>query len=523
MSDTGEPGFMDARPETARQPSVAAPEEAPADDLVFLDSVDGSGGTARLDKDKVEDDAAGLEFQTDREEERPKADASKGRSSGRLARISTGRHKRVSSGSNRALGAGDDWARRERSAEEAESALTRIADAAEPPPAQDPYVGKELGPFKVDRFVSQDRGLRAYLALDEETQENVLLRVYPLQGSYADEMKRLVARGERSCRVDSPSLSVCLGSGKTKECFFVGHELPMGRTLAELLEAGEVLDEKEIVTLLEQVGRGLSALHARELVHGDVSIHTIRRERPGSYVLVDAGLARSRPEFSFLSAGGEVLGTPGFIAPESVDSGKVRPSAELYALGCVGFTMVTLRAPFEGDDPVQVLLNQLNVEVPAADVPEGVRSVSTELKVVIGKLTGYTPSERYRAVSEMVADLRNAAQGKTIKPFPKAKQEPDPLEKTRKPVSAGVLLLVLLLLLDVAIGAAVVFTYMKSRAITLTDPVEGYHMPLRGVNQGGFGAGALEAPGGRDPDEPTKTAKTTPSQKTAGDVDRSPK
>ena len=373
--------------------------------------------------------------------------------------------------------------RRQRTPAEAARALEEAKARVQPVPEGDPYLGKEVGPFKATAFLGIERGVRSYLGHEEESQDSVLIRVYPLKGSYGEELSRLAARAERVVRAATPSFAICLGAGRMKDAYFVGHELPLGATLAELLAQDVPFPEEELLTLAEQVASGLGLIHTRELVHGDVSIGTILRERPGSYVLRDCGLGRVRPELTFLSAGGEVVGTPGFLAPEVVDSGKVLPSAELYALGCVLWTLVMGRPAFSSEDAVQSLLDQLNQELPPLEPPSGTK-ISAGFKVLVGKLTGYLPGERYPNVSDLLSDIRKVRAGEKIEPIPKQHKGVE-AEGASPRANSGIVILIALavvnLILLVLAGAAV----SKATDATLPDPAEGLQVPLPGISAGG--------------------------------------
>ncbi|MBT7690464.1 MAG: protein kinase, partial [Gemmatimonadales bacterium] len=385
--------FTDARPETKRRtksvgPSVAAGPGEGEDDLVFLDAAADSG----LDIQVV---APAAPTSPKSPKKDIKSTSARMRTTSARHRVS-GVHERVSLGATQ-----DEWSRRDRSKDEREAALERLKAQVHAPPRDEAYAGRDLGPFKVKRFISLNRGASTYLAADEESPDPVMLRIFPFKGTYGPEFKALADRGERVTRVPSPFLNVVLASGRTKECFFVGGELPLGDTLEELLQKGESFDQSQVCSIVEQVARGLKVMHARELHHGGISLKTIRRERADVYVLEDAGICRAQPEFSFLSGGGEVVGEPGFIAPEAVDSGVGSSEADLYALGCVAWTLLAGRPPFAGDDPVQVLLDQLNGEVPSlleANEGKEVRGISEGTATIIKKLTGYTATIRYRSV-----------------------------------------------------------------------------------------------------------------------------
>lgn len=365
----------------------------------------------------------------------------------------------------------------EETPEEERQALEALLARVQPAPHGDPFVGREVGPFKVEEFLELDRGERRYVATHAETKARALLRVFPLTGSWGEEFKRLADRGERACRVEHAHLEKCVAAGRTKECFYVGVRPPLGPTLQELLATGP-LPEKEVALVLEQVGRALQSLHGRDLVHGHVSPHVIRRMRPDTWILCDAGLARARPALSFLSAGGDVLGRPGFIAPETVDSGQQTRSSDLYSLGCTGWTLLSQRPPFTGDDEVQILLDQLNLEVPPVAGTDK-QPAPVALSVVIKKLAGYTPDVRYRDAGELVHDLKALEKGESPRPFPPP-DRPAESGPAQKISNASNLVVIGLLLANVAILTLVLQTWLQARQIPLPSPLEGVTIPLGG-------------------------------------------
>lgn len=477
--------FSDVR-ELPDEPEVEASEgEAEADDLeVSFDDDREVSAPLERPAPKAAPEAHGLTFSDSHGGEpaaaAPAQDAKRPRSSGRMRALTSG-------GRNRTLTpkAAQELKRRERSPEEEAAAQAAVEAQIQPPPEDDPYVGKEIGPFKVQAFLGLDRGVRRYLARDEESHEPSLLRVYALKGSYGDELTRLATRAERVVRAANPGISICLGAGRVKDAFFAGHELPLGPRLSELIAQGIRLEEEEILTLIEQIASGLSTLHTRDLVHGDVSIETIRRERPGSFVLCESGLGRVRPELSFLSAGGDVVGSPGFLAPEVVDSGKVVPNAELYSLGCVAWTLVSGAPPFGGADAVQSLLDQLNQELPPPQPPAG-EVFSPQLLLLIAKLTGYTPSERYANVADVLSDIRKVRAGEEPVPFAKTIERSEDTAVAGR-LRPGTILLIALVVLDAVLLLVAAIALTKYTQASLPDPTSGLRLPLPGITEGGYG------------------------------------
>jgi serine/threonine protein kinase len=83
--------------------------------------------------------------------------------------------------------------------------------------------------------------------------------------------------------------------------------------------------------------------------------------------VVDFGVVsrHARPAQSQITTVGTVLGTPAYLAPELVSGGNSFDGrADLYALGCVAFWLLTGRPPFEGADTFSVLLHHANTPPP---------------------------------------------------------------------------------------------------------------------------------------------------------------
>lgn len=409
-------------------------------------------------------------------------------SSGAHPAAGSGPHRRKSSGAH-PVASRSGAHRRPRPAPHKPGSASEIRDALpdrqaqavasmraqiKPAPEGDPYVNRELGPFKVEAFLGMDRGERRYVGLHTESKEEVLLRLFPLKGSYAGEFAKLAARGERACRVQHPQLAGALGAGKANDCFFVGGPPPIGQRLSTLLAEGEPLDPDALKTLLADIGGALGALHQRQLVHANVSPESIRL-LDGRWFLHEAGLSRPRAEFDFLSAGGEVLGDPGYIAPETVDSGEQTSASDLYALGCVAWAALSLRPPFTGDDPVQVLLDQLNVDVPEVEGVPG-KEVPEELKVIVGKLCGYTPEVRYGASRELLSDLKGLERGEVPKAFSSdLKQDDD--ERAAESLGSGRAVVIVLAGFNVLALGALFFVWLQYSGVVYDDPLESFGFP----------------------------------------------
>jgi tetratricopeptide (TPR) repeat protein/TolB-like protein/tRNA A-37 threonylcarbamoyl transferase component Bud32 len=149
---------------------------------------------------------------------------------------------------------------------------------------------------------------------------------------------------------------------------FVTMELLAGETLAQRLRCAGALTVEQALPIAEQLTGALSAAHAVGVVHRDLkssNIMLLEAERAGDpprVVVTDFGLAHSLSGASVdaISATGELLGTPDYMAPEQIEGGLVTPATDIYALGIVLYEMVTGERPFAGDTPVASALRRLS-------------------------------------------------------------------------------------------------------------------------------------------------------------------
>lgn len=107
--------------------------------------------------------------------------------------------------------------------------------------------------------------------------------------------------------------------------------------LAELLRDGESLSEQEVRTLAEDMGRALSALHSRGVIHRDVKPANLYRTASGHYQLGDFGTARRMLPAQAMQT---VTGTTAYMAPEMLRGDGYDERSDLYALGMVLYQLL---------------------------------------------------------------------------------------------------------------------------------------------------------------------------------------
>ncbi len=166
----------------------------------------------------------------------------------------------------------------------------------------------------------------------------------------------LVARS-----ITTPHLAPILELGEADGLVYLVQPYYEGGSLAALLRSGR-LDAEATSRLAAQVGRGLDALHERGVLHRDVKPSNVLLDRTGAAALADFGLARGA-ESTRLTADGQILGTPHYLAPELIEGSELRPPSDIYALGCIVYECLVGEPPFAGRAAAEIGFAHL-VEAP---------------------------------------------------------------------------------------------------------------------------------------------------------------
>ncbi|MBA3452449.1 MAG: protein kinase [Deltaproteobacteria bacterium] len=225
-------------------------------------------------------------------------------------------------------------------------------------------------------------------------------------------MARRFARECRSAaRITHPGVVAIyavgeLGDGRP----YLAMQLIDGEPLDKILENGPIPAVRAL-RIARNVASALSETHAADVVHRDLKPSNImwRCDRNGDdrITLVDFGIAIANPgnaEATRLTANG-VIGTPHYMSPEQAHGEMPDHRADLYALGCILFELVTGKPPFDGSG-FEVLLAHLGRPIPIpSEVHDGVPEPVDRLVI---HLLSKRPDDRPQSADEVVTLIDDA-------------------------------------------------------------------------------------------------------------------
>jgi serine/threonine protein kinase, bacterial len=225
-------------------------------------------------------------------------------------------------------------------------------------------------PYVLGELLGEGATARAFAATDATGTGVVVKLLKPEVSRDSVVRSRFLREARAAAGVSHPRLVPVLAVGESDGLPWLAMPLLRGGSLATVLRSG-ALEPVATARLAEDLAGGLDALHRAGIVHRDVKPSNVLLDEEGVAHLADFGLAKGT-DWTLLTQGGELLGTPHYVAPELISGADAGPASDIYALGCVLWEASTGAPPFAGRSLFEVGLAHLNEEPAAPGLPEDI-------------------------------------------------------------------------------------------------------------------------------------------------------
>lgn len=214
-------------------------------------------------------------------------------------------------------------------------------------------------------------------------------------------------------------------------------ELLDGEDLACLLNRLGPLPWPRVRHMLGQLCIALAAVHARGIIHRDLKpANILRLSHPGdddAIKLLDFGIAKSMVGEHTLTAVGEVIGTPSYMAPEQILGEAVDHRTDLYAVGVLAYQLLTGQLPFKREHPRELLAAILSASPPPMAQVAPTADIPHEAQTIVERAMHREPALRFPDAQALAAalDLPISAPAEAPAPLPLEALALDDLTATR--------------------------------------------------------------------------------------------
>jgi len=194
-----------------------------------------------------------------------------------------------------------------------------------------------------------------------------------------------------------PHLATVYEHGVENDLIYVAFEYFPRGDLAGFI--GEGLAPTLVRRVVSHVAEGLGALHAAGIVHRDIKPANIMIRSTSDFVIADFGLAKLVRQNISLTATGEVLGTPAYLAPEQAMSGAIGPWTDIYNLGVVTYELLTGTKPFDGTNHQAIVFKHIH------SAPPQLPAASAMFQPLVDRMLAKDPADRYASAEELLKAL----------------------------------------------------------------------------------------------------------------------
>jgi serine/threonine protein kinase len=266
-------------------------------------------------------------------------------------------------------------------------------------------IGKDLGNYHILDQIGQGGMASVYKAQDTTNDTIVAVKVLAPQLAVDATFR---ARFEREAEVlrslEHPNIVPILDYGQDDGVFFIVMPFMKVGCLNDRMNNG-FIDPMESHNIIDQIASALGYAHEEGVVHRDVKPSNILIDDDEKAWLSDFGFAHVH-DASLSLTGSGLIGTPAYMAPETVRGEPVSPKSDQYALGMVLYRMTTGFLPYEAETPMAIAVKQATEPLPRPrwlnpDIPDAVEKV---LKKVLTK----KPGGRYASITEFSNGFRVA-------------------------------------------------------------------------------------------------------------------
>ncbi|HMF44141.1 MAG TPA: protein kinase [Polyangia bacterium] len=298
-------------------------------------------------------------------------------------------------------------------------------DPAELAAPEDPWLGRVVdGRYRVQARLGVGGMGIVYRVEHLHLGKTAAMKVLSPDTAAKPEMvRRFRLEAQSVSKLNHPNIVQTFDFGQADGALYLVMEYIKGEDLSTLLRRDGAWTFARAARFFIQVCSGLTEAHEAGIVHRDLKPENLmvvnRRDDAEHAKVLDFGLAKLRergPGERAISTGGQVIGTPYYMAPEQVRGEDLDARADIYSLGATLYRVLTGVPPFDAPSPISVLSKHLTDDVvpPRSRAPG--QSLPIEADRIVLRAMAKSVDDRYASAAEVQRDLERALAAPVAEP-----------------------------------------------------------------------------------------------------------
>jgi hypothetical protein len=268
--------------------------------------------------------------------------------------------------------------------------------------------GDEFGGYRIEAVAGRGGMGLVYRARQRRPDRIVAIKLIAPELA-ADPAFR--ARFEResaiAAQIEHPNVEPVYEVAEADGLLYIAMRYVDGVDLGRLLSQSGPLAPERAAYIVSQAADALDAARARGLVHRDIKPGNILVADRDHVYLTDFGLTKRVSDTRGLTATGMFVGTVDYIAAEQIEGRRIDARADVYALGCVLYEMLSGTVPFPRDSGLATLYAHVN------DSPPPLQGVPAPLAAAVARAMAKRPADRFLSAGDLGRAVLAGAAGRT--------------------------------------------------------------------------------------------------------------